>query len=210
LGRRSLEGLISVAVVLHDFYLVSQGELYYTARRAIPPAVAWALLLLLARGDPTSIGRRLRPVQGLRYWVMATVKIGAAIGGLIVAGGTILVLAGRIPRLYATGPDRLWPVFIHMCLFAPVVEELIYRLVLCAGAEPLLGPWPTIAVSGLVFGALHVLYGNPDPANLVAGFFLTWAYLKSRSILVPVVLHALGNVCALTAQLGCWYWLTRP
>ena len=55
------------------------------------------------------------------------------------------------------------------------------------------------AASGLLFGGLHVLYGNPGPDNLVAGFFLAWAILKSGSILVPLALHALGNLCVIAA-----------
>jgi hypothetical protein len=25
--------------------------------------------------------------------------------------------------------------------------------------------------------------------------------------LVPIVLHSLGNLAVLSAQIGCWYWL---
>jgi CAAX protease family protein len=82
---------------------------------------------------------------------------------------------------------------------------------LCTGAVPSLKPRWTILVSGLAFGALHVLYGNPGPDNLIAGFFLGWAYLKSGSVLVPMILHSLGNLIALSAHLGAWYWLdARP
>ena len=41
---------------------------------------------------------------------------------------------------------------------------------------------------------------------LRGGFFRAWAYLKSKSIAVPVVLHGLGNLCAQAAQVGAWYW----
>ena len=59
-----------------------------------------------------------------------------------------------------------------------------------------------------VHDALSVrTYGNPSPENLVGGFFLAWAYLKSDSIIVPVVLHGLGNLAALAGQVATWYWL---
>jgi membrane protease YdiL (CAAX protease family) len=94
-----------------------------------------------------------------------------------------------------------------MCVFAPVVEEAIYRLALCVPLAVWLGPWRAIVVSGLAFAGVHLLGGNPSPENLVGGLFLAWAYLKSESIVVPVLLHSLGNLCALAAQVGTWYWL---
>lgn len=94
-----------------------------------------------------------------------------------------------------------------MCIVAPVIEETIFRLGLCVPFAVWLGPWKTIVVSGLVFAAVHVVGGNASPENLVGGFFLAWAYLKSDSIVVPVALHSLGNLFALAAQVGAWYWL---
>lgn len=70
-----------------------------------------------------------------------------------------------------------------------VLEETIYRLAPCAPLAIVLGPWRAIAVSGLVFGALHVVAGNPSPENVVGGFLLAWVYVKSGSIAVPVLLH---------------------
>ena len=56
------------------------------------------------------------------------------------------------------------------------------------------GKWPTIIASGLVFAALHFRFGVASPDNAIAGFVLAWAYIKSESILVPITLHALGNL----------------
>jgi membrane protease YdiL (CAAX protease family) len=94
-----------------------------------------------------------------------------------------------------------------MCVVAPLVEETTYRLVLFMPLAVLLGPWKAIAVSGLAFGGLHVVYGIPSPENLVGGFFLAWAYLRSESIAVPLLMHSLGNLCVLVLQVGVWYWL---
>lgn len=95
--------------------------------------------------------------------------------------------------------------FYRMCVTAPVYEEAIYRIVLCAPLAAILGCRTTIVVSGVVFGLLHVWYGNPGPDNLVAGFFLGWAYLKSGTIVVPLAWHALGNGVALSAHIVNWY-----
>ena len=47
---------------------------------------------------------------------------------------------------------------------------------------------------GIVFAALHFAYGSPGLDNFLAGYILAWAYIKSGSIIVPVVLHSLGNM----------------
>ena len=63
------------------------------------------------------------------------------------------------------------------------------------------------AAGGLAFGGLLAVYGQPSPENLVGGFVLAWAYLKSGTIYVPVLVHGLGNLCVLAGQVGAWYWL---
>jgi membrane protease YdiL (CAAX protease family) len=63
--------------------------------------------------------------------------------------------------------------------------------------------WRT-AASGLI--ATAVVFADPGPDNLIAGYFLAWAYLKSGTIVVPVMLHSLGNLCALVMHLGTWFW----
>jgi membrane protease YdiL (CAAX protease family) len=206
-GRAAASGLTAAAVVCADLWLVWHGDTAHSGLRAAPPIIALGSYVLLFRGDRSSIGLRCRPVQDFRYWLIATGLIGAAIGSFILAAIATFTVVGRPLPIYVLRPDDFWPAFLRMCVVAPIGEEATYRLGLCTGAVPLLRPWGTIAVSGLVFGALHVLYGNPGPDNLIAGFFLGWAYLKSGTILVPIVLHSLGNLCVVLAQVAGWYWL---
>ena len=205
-GARIVAALISAAVILVDFWLVWRGNVSFLGFRSIPPLVAIAAYILLGRGDLASVGLRLWPVQGLRYWLKATLVIALAVGAFIAIVGLVLVRTGRPLRIHPISPDDMLPAFVDMCLLYPLVEEAIYRLGFCTGAVSLLGPKCTIAASGLTFGALHVLYGNPGPDNLIAGYFLAWAYLKSGTIVVPVVLHSLGNLCALAMHFATWYW----
>jgi uncharacterized protein len=175
--------------------------------RGVLAVIALAAHLLLVGGDLASVGLRLSPVQGWWYWVRASLLIGLVVGVCIVVGLGAWVLSRRELPVYATAPGDIGIDFLHMCLFAPVLEDVIYRLALCVPLAVLLGPWRAIAASGFVFGGLHFAYGNLSPANLVGGFFLAWAYLKSESIVVPVLLHGVGNLCALAGKVGTWYWL---
>jgi uncharacterized protein len=200
-------GLTAAAVVCADFWLVWTGSTSLIGLRTVPPVLALASYFLVDRGDLPAMGLRFRPIQGFRYWVKATAMIGAAIGAFLSLALAIALLTGFPIRLYEIRPPELWTMFVQMCALSPIFEEAIYRFGLCTGLVTVLRPWGTICVSGMIFGALHVLYGNPGPDNLIAGYFLAWAYLKSGTIIVPVLLHSLGNFCALAMHFGTWYWL---
>jgi uncharacterized protein len=204
-GRQLAFG-IAASLLLADYWLVWSGHYSYTGLRVIPPPIALVAYLLLSHGDLPSVGLRARPIQGPRYWAIATLAIGAAIGAFLTMAGAVLLASGRALPVPAVPPTFFWSQFLHMCVMAPVIEEAIYRAGFCTGAVGVLGERGTIAASGIAFGALHVLYGNPGPDNLIAGFFLAWAYLKGGTILVPIALHSLGNTVALLAQVAAWYW----
>jgi membrane protease YdiL (CAAX protease family) len=205
--RLAAAGLVGAAVVPADFVLVCDGDVSYSGLRAVLPFGVLAIYAILARGDAASVGLALRPIQGFRYWIKATLVIGIAVGAVIACATLPLVLLGRDVPFLALPPRTAGSYFVRMCIVAPTVEEATYRLAFCTAAVAVIGPRWTIALSGLAFALLHVLYGNPGPDNVVAGFFLAWAYLKSGSILVPVVLHSLGNLCVLAAWVVHWYWM---
>jgi uncharacterized protein len=167
-------------------------------------------LVLLAGGDLRSLGLALRPARGWRYWVVASAV--AAVGIF----GFSLVVVAFVPKLWVMLVERgealwisdLWPTLIFSCVQTPIVEELLYRGVLCAALVQAIGRTPTIVLSGVVFALLHVVYDNPGPDNAIAGFILGWAFLASRTLLIPVLMHAGGNLLVLLIQLMA-FALTR-
>jgi uncharacterized protein len=166
-----------------------------------------ALYVCLVQGDLPSLGLKLVPTQGWRYWINAALWIGAAVAALIAVGLGVCSLAGRQLPTHTTPPELVGITLLRMCVYAPLFEETTCRLLVCV---PLAGrgrPRSAIVVSGLLFAVLHVHYGNPSPENLVGGLFLAWAYLKSETIVVPILLHSLGNFLVLAIQVGRWYCL---
>ena len=111
----------------------------------------------------------------------------------------------EVPCIF-TDASQFGPHGYAMCVHAPVTEELLYRAVLCAPLVPLVGQRGTILLGGAVFAALHFRYGNPAPNNLLAGFLLTWAYLRSSNLVIPILLHALGNGFVWVAHIGLFHW----
>jgi uncharacterized protein len=204
--RLSTAIVITFLVVAIDLALIRwDRQPVSTQGRYVLALIALAINLWLVQGDLVSIGL-VSPRQGWRYWARAGLLIGFAVAVCILVGLAAWVWSGHEVPIFAAEPRYIDVLFLQMCVFAPVMEETVYRLVICVAATASVGPWAAIAVSGFMFGVLHLAYGTPSPENLVGGFFLAWAYLKSESILVPVLLHSVGNLCALAAQVGAWYW----
>jgi membrane protease YdiL (CAAX protease family) len=204
--RLAAAAALAGAVVAADLILVHFRPGYENVRLVFP-LVAVVVCFFLARGDGDSLGLRLTPLQGWRWWATATLWIGALMAAIIGLAIGLFSLLGYSLPVYRRNPADLGPMLLEMCVIAPLVEETIYRLALCPPVAAAARPAGAIVASGLAFAALHLVYGNPGPDNLIAGFFLGWAFLKSGSIAVPVLLHALGNLCALAAHILAWYFL---
>lgn len=196
-------GIVTIAA---DAVFVTHSPYEQSNRLALALA-AFAILVGLTGGDLSSIGLRATPKQGWRPWIRTSIIIALIVAVCIVVGLGAWRLTGHEIPIFSVSPAQIVPRFLHSCFVYPVMEETIYRVVVCVSLAGALGCRPTIAASGLLFGALHVAYGNPSPENLVGGFFLAWAYMKSESVLLPVLLHSIGNAIVLASHVVAWYVL---
>jgi membrane protease YdiL (CAAX protease family) len=149
----------SLVVVSVDLALTSAGRLTET-RLYILAAVAVAVFSLLAlqSRDRRSFGFRLSPIQGWPYWIKMTILLGTImfIVLAVAAGVAFGVLRYRVPLSLSQKP-QIWPLFYWMCIYAPITEEMIYRLAICPPVTARFGPKTAIGVSGVTFAAVHVL-----------------------------------------------------
>lgn len=200
--RRTVGLVLMFATISADVW--GAAENFADFRRELLAATAVLLMWLASGRDADSLGLRLTPLQPVRYWAVMTICIGLAMlafFAVAIVCGFVLNVPMELPRL---PPQYLWYQFRFACLHAPLQEEATYRLVLCCPLASLIGIRWTIVVSGFLFAALHVVYGNPGIDNAIARFILGWAYLKSGSIVVPIVLHSLGNAFVLAVHLAAW------
>jgi uncharacterized protein len=173
----------------------------------VEPVVALAVLvavLCLCGATHPALGLKLTSPQGTGYWLRVAGLFAAIIVALAAVAACVFYVAGwrvPVPRL---DPQFVGHAAFNMCIYAPFVEETVFRSLLTFAVLPMLGERWTIIVSGVVFALVHILRGNPGPDNLVAGFMLQWAFLRSGSIVVPIAFHAGGNLIALSFHIAAW------
>lgn len=90
--------------------------------------------------------------------------------------------------------------FLFPALYAPILEEIIFRKFLMGGLKNRFGFWPAILVSSLIFGAVHM-----ELQHLLIytsmGFVLGYLYHKSGKIAVPMLAHGIMNAVVIIIQI---------
>ena len=96
-----------------------------------------------------------------------------------------------------------------MCSSDLIVEELLYRGIFFGGLYNR-NRIVAFVVSTLIFAVIHVTsyVGYYPPVTLLlcflqyipAGIALAWAWMKSGSIITPIVMHMIINAIGITAM----------
>lgn len=198
-GRRVTALCVAVAAIAIDLALSTGPFARSDAGHVWRWLLAGAAVLLLgavARGRWEALGLSLRLRPSRRFWLIAVLLVAA--GAALLMGAFLLYLQSTGGRFAPLGLFRrradFWPWALRLVVSFPVIEELIYRLVVCVALLPWIGRWGAVMVSGVLFAALHVRYGVPAANNMAAGFLFAWAFVRSENIAVPLVLHAAGNL----------------
>jgi len=218
-GLALFVGLQGLAVVVASVFLAAQdfglaaGPVTGSAK-ALPPAaivlahlvpLAAGLLLMRAfgRGAHRTVNIRWGNVwAGVRLGVMAFAAIlPVAVGALVVSVAALTLVKGPIethPLLETVAQTRdpwvLAMVGVEAVLLAPVVEEFLYRGVLLTALVRAVGPIAALVVSSALFAVVHVP-AEPQavPPLFFLGMALAYTAYRTRSLVAPVITHALFN-----------------
>lgn len=204
-SQRVMLAALAVALVGADLALTWKAQ-YMTPYRLGFLIVALGAYGTAMRWDSASLGLVLRPVQGFGYWIKAALLIGVLMLALIAVSLLVLAALGKHLSIPAREPSQAFSWFYFACINAPILEEVVYRFILCVPLAALCGLRCAIALSTIAFAGLHFAAHVASPDNVIAGVFLAWAFLKSGSFAVPVALHALGNTFVLAVEITAWYW----
>jgi len=170
---------------------ILQRDLAQFVARALVPLAAYLILVKAIERRPLSelASRSLVP-QGL-----LGVLIGLALFSAVVA---VLWLAGSYEAT-GTNPGAPWlGALLVVGLGAGIGEEIMFRGVLFRIVEEGLGTWWALAISALLFGALHI--ANPGATlwssaaiAIEAGLLFGLLYHVTRSLAICMGVHAAWN-----------------
>jgi hypothetical protein len=99
-------------------------------------------------------------------------------------------------RIVGAGdPSSLVAALIASALFPAVSEELVFRGILFRWLEEWGGSWVALLLTSALFGAAHLMNPHASPIAAVgialeAGVMLGAAYMLTRSLWLPMGLHA--------------------
>ena len=158
----------------------------------VPAVTAYAVVVRVLERRRTAIEYAPRRWTGL--------PAGLALGAVVclVVTANIWALGGI--ELVGFNADPPWlNRLVSLGLVAGIAEEIGFRGVLFRYAESLLGTWAAVAVSALVFGALHLGNTNATLTGAVAialeaGVMFAVLYALTRSLWVVVGVHAGWNL----------------
>ena len=176
----------------------------------LPPLAAIALVTSrFGRGAAGAAGVRLgNPQAGVRHGVVAFAAMLPVCIAALLATAVLLALlhrAGLVPELIAQHPvlERVrqsrdpWELFllvVQAFIVAPVAEEFVYRGVLMMTLLKEIGIIGALALSSVIFAVVHL---PSEPQAVISLFLLGMAlgYIayRTRSLLAPIIAHALFN-----------------
>jgi membrane protease YdiL (CAAX protease family) len=164
-------------------------------------ALSTLLLMRTAGWDLPSIGLTFEARPSWRYWknvgVFTLVIVGCFVVGYVLATGALSNPDWLRSRIEVVDASRL----LELLLIAPVLEEIVYRLCVCAVLQQAFGRTIAILCSASVFMLIHFLRGNLDVSNGLGGIVLAWAFLTSRTLAVPILFHAAGNLLVIALHI---------
>lgn len=105
-------------------------------------------------------------------------------------------------KLFLTQEETTFPVIynllqvVFMVVFAPVVEEILFRGFVLQRWSVKWGIVPGVITSSLIFGLLH--FNSLGLFNF--GLVMAILYLRTNTLFVPIILHALNNFIAVGVE----------
>ncbi len=134
--------------------------------------------------------------KGVRYWLLSVTIFCSIVIVLYLLATNIISMLGYKFVLYIPSSSDVPVKFLFSAfVWSPVFEEIVFRGVLLGTLSMIIGRRPIIIViGGTIFSVIHFYYGNPDPMNFVAGYFLCWVFYQTQSLLLPCIFHFFGNI----------------
>lgn len=188
-------GLIAVEGLAR--WVISQGYLQALPATGLARLLGIAWMVLIVSDSPRGwqqMGlKRGRWAFGFRRGLVWSAGFGLAAGAGFLAAYLMGWNLLRILGPAADGRAAVPLLFLIGGLIAPIAEELYFRGILYGYARRW-GFWPALTLSTLVFTFLHPGAVGIPITHIVGGLVFATAYEIEKNLLVPITIHALGNL----------------
>lgn len=192
--------LVNVAVAVGADLEDQATDLALQASLAIS-LVAVPFAIALRAGGAGEAARRLG-LRGFRFasgvgWTFAA--YGAFFVFLVAYGLIVQPEPQRTVELIAEEREPLALVALGVLVVgaAPLSEEVFFRGFFFGGLRGRLPFWAAAAISGVLFGLVHIPSGVAQaPPLAVLGILLAWLYERTGSLGPPILMHAIQNAIA--------------
>lgn len=109
-------------------------------------------------------------------------------------------------------PEAIGILILSTSVVAPLGEELLYRGLLFQALLSRFSARAAILLSAGAFGVGHLTFGAPWLSNVTLmiliiplGAVLAWAFLRWRTLWVPIVIHAVFNAITVLLMAGGFF-----
>ncbi|HEX8840474.1 MAG TPA: type II CAAX endopeptidase family protein [Sphingomicrobium sp.] len=124
---------------------------------------------------------------------------GLLVGFLLMAAAVAAAAVAQVYNLVGEGDSSdLMHALITAAIMPAFMEELLFRGILFRWIEEFAGSWAALAITSALFGLIHIF--NPQATwfssfaiALEAGVMLGGAYMLTRSLWLPMGIHAAWN-----------------
>ncbi len=201
-----LQTILSVPLAVID--LVAQHQLHMPPPHLERHPLTIGIVNIVAFSACLAVGLLVNRLSFRRAfpWVRITASQVAAAAILIIGCDILLSEADNLFRALAPPPkflaDLMKELFSFegnpaeqvflLVLVAPITEELLFRGIILRGLLSRTRPAFAVLVSALLFALVHL---NPWQfiSALCLGLVLGWAYLRTGSVLLCILGHAISN-----------------
>ena len=186
---------ITVAGLVNKFVLPAISGLSFEMKfelLAVPILIVLYKLVIRRLGE--------QPRDDLRLNGSVRPLLGGLAGGFVIFA-LVVAIAAAVGVYHLTGEGDLTgllPALLGPRIFAAVSEEMLFRGVLFRWLEEFGGSWTALLLTSAFFGAAHL--ANPNATIIAAvgiafeaGVLLGGAYMLTRSLWLPMGIHAAWN-----------------
>jgi membrane protease YdiL (CAAX protease family) len=107
------------------------------------------------------------------------------------------LLVVSLLAMYAFVNKEITAMIINRVLYAPFVEEGVYRVIVMGAFLRAMNKHVAVIISALLFAALHCAVYDPgvfNPIHLAAGIIMGYVFIWGKNLGLNTAIHALGNI----------------